>query len=66
MSGANLYYAYLNRANLSGADLSYAALSGATWNDGRFCAAGSVGTCNLAWLTRGRPPVRYWICNRHA
>ena len=27
-------------------NLSDANLSGATWTDGRICAAGSIGTCN--------------------
>ena len=36
LSGAKLHAARLNDANLSGA----------TWTDGRICAAGSVGTCD--------------------
>ncbi len=40
LSGANL-----RGANLQGAILMKARLDGATWTDGRVCAAGSVGEC---------------------
>jgi uncharacterized protein YjbI with pentapeptide repeats len=57
VSGANLRDANLRRADLSGSDLSGAMslyrakltdtnLSGATWTDGKICAAGSIGTCD--------------------
>lgn len=44
-SGANLSYANLTGARVGGARLEGTILSGATWIDGRQCAAGSVGTC---------------------
>ena len=50
--GANLTNATLTNADLTNATLmdnagEYAAdLSGATWTDGRVCAAGSMGACN--------------------
>jgi uncharacterized protein YjbI with pentapeptide repeats len=57
--GANLSGANLTRANLMGADLRDATidgadfdrtiLSGATWPDGRLCAAGSIGRCVDKW-----------------
>lgn len=42
---AKLEYATLVRARLDGARLEGAALGKAAWQDGRLCAAGSVGAC---------------------
>jgi uncharacterized protein YjbI with pentapeptide repeats len=50
LTGADLSFAVLLRANLVGANLSGAYLgeadfSGATWTNGRQCAEGSIGGC---------------------
>lgn len=44
-AGANLSYANLKQARVDGAVFDGAKLAGATWVDGRVCAAGSVGSC---------------------
>lgn len=47
LEGANLAIADLRFAKLERANLQGANLEGATWIDGRKCAAGSVGVCQL-------------------
>ena len=46
LSGADLRGADLTNADLTNAILVGADLSEAIWTDGRFCAQGSIGTCN--------------------
>ncbi len=47
LSNSDLSVADLLGANLTNVTLSGTILSGATWTDGRICAQGSIGNCNV-------------------